>query len=129
MINAPFYHIGTYCVKLAEVEGIEPSQMVLETIVLPLYDTSLLWISFYHCAGSMSPGSTVRWKSVSKGLKFAINRQKGKEGLLEFLFFFMRGGLFAGATIFIKRQFFRVVNLVFGSHIVGRLADATLKPY
>ncbi len=49
--------------------------------------------------------------------------------LLEFLLFFMRGGLFAGATVFVKRQFFRVVYLVFRSHIVGRLADTTLQTY
>jgi len=49
--------------------------------------------------------------------------------LLEFLFFFVRGGLFAGATIFVKRQFFCVIDLVFRSYIIGRLADATLKAY
>jgi len=49
--------------------------------------------------------------------------------LLEFLLFLVRGGLFAGATIFVKRQFFRVVDFVFRGHIVGRFADATLKAY
>ena len=49
--------------------------------------------------------------------------------LLEFLFFFVRGGLFAGPTVFVKCQLFRVVNLIFRSHIVGRLADATLETY